>query len=128
VKQYHLLAITEEQRKSLLADIEDAPTLGQVMEFLGATLIAMEGQVQNEIEDMVGYCVNTMQPAELAYLEECLDAKRRRVAHHRAKGEKLVADGFAVSGRYDLGMADRIEMEIAELEAQTKELSGADAS
>lgn len=122
--QYHLIAITEDQRKSLLAALDDNPYgLGDDMFFLENTLKACDPEELNDIDGIdSAYHVKTTRPAEIAYLEGCVARERGWAEEHRAKGEKLLADGFAVSAQYDLGVAANCEARALATEAKIQEL------
>lgn len=124
MKLYHLLAITEEQRASLLASLEDMHNLGEVGEFLAVTLEVMKHRPRNEIADLeTGYVVHTMRPAEIAYLEARREKVLAKVDSHQSKGEQLKRDGFEASARYDLDCAANAKAFALSLEAQIKELN-----
>lgn len=66
--------------------------------------------------------VSTMMPAERVYLDVQRDKLSSKAAFHREKGARLVADGFEVSGQYDLDQAAYFDKRVLEVSKQIEEL------
>lgn len=111
---YHLLAITDAQRRALLDnDLEDIGV------FLRDTLASMEGRATIGI---LPTGAHTMRPAELSYLVAQHDDLSAKANEHETKGLGLVSSGFEVSGEYDLDMARKLRARADELFAQIGEI------
>ena len=120
--KYHLIAITEDQRKSILEALRECGEgLGEDVYFLEKTLEAVEPEAMHELSAL-DFDPITMKAAELAYLREQRNELQDSVIAAREKGTDLIRRGFKIAGEYDLARAQDIAEHAELLYARIKEL------